>query len=168
MFFNVITSRASTSNLSASTIRTPVSPTAVITSSSPIRPLVLSGSSPTPARVLNHGIVPATRKPRSSAGIQARQDKIAAQERAYNFKTRINDRSIEAVNFLRDKCVICWLYRKSYWKEHSSDNCCGDIGTNKGDQEYSFFRSHAIRLRPGWCFSCLIHQARFLFFSFSF
>ena len=44
------------------------------------------------------------------------------------------------------------------WQNHKSDSCSRRTGTNYGDPDYCLFRSKAIRLTPGWCFFCLIHQ----------
>jgi hypothetical protein len=98
------------------------------------------------------------------AGIQTRQHQIAAQARINDFNTKVDQPIIDAVNFLHDKCVMCWMNSKSGWERHASDDCGNRIGTHKGDQDFVSFRKSAIRLEPGWCFSCLIHQVFFFLF----
>jgi len=123
----------------------------------------LSGSAPSSALSMRNSVVPASRTPRHPAGIQARQDQLAAVERGDDFQEKVVVPLIEAVTIFQDKCVMCWMYRKTAWTGHTSDNCPGGVGTNRGDPEYSIFRESAFKLPPGWCYPCLIHQVTFYF-----
>lgn len=117
--------------------------------------MALSGSS---SSLTNRQPDPSLRKSRHPAGIQARIDQLASKERSNDFQNKIIDPIIETVNYLRNKCVMCMILRKSIWDCHSSDNCPKGIGTNLGDPDYVSFRSRAFKLPNGWCFSCLLHQ----------
>ena len=154
MFLYLLISRPSTSvsnPVSIGYTRTPKTP--IIRGSVVSPPTSLSVKAP----------VLTGRKPRHLIGIETRHRQIAEQERSKEFQTKVHEPLIQAMNFLRDKCVICLMYGKSGWVEHSSDNCKGSVATNSEDPEFSLFRSTAIRLPKGWCYSCLLHQVRFFF-----
>ena len=115
-------------------------------------------SQPSAALTSTDSIPTASRRPAHPAGIQARHHQLAAQQRVHDFNTNIANLIIHAMNTLGSKCIMCWMYHKPDWQGHSSDDCPKRIGTHYGDLAYRTFRSTAIRLPDGWCFSCLIHQ----------
>ena len=144
---------------SSSEFWTPVSSsrTLVSTSKMPVP------SNPTLATSYQSRVV--AHKPRYPAGIQARHHQLDAQDRESDYKTKFVNPIIEALNFLRDKCIMCCLYhRNNDWEKHASDDCPKRFGTHYGDPDYVKFRKSAIRLSEGWCYMYFIHQVFSLVF----
>ena len=138
---------------SSSEFPTPISSsrTPVCTSRTPVPSNLKIGTS-YQSRVVAH-------KPRYPAGIQARHHQLDAQDRESDYKIKFVNPILEALNFFRDKCIMCRIYHHSSdWEGHVSDDCPRRFGTHYGDPDYVKFRSSAIRLSDGWCFMCFIHQ----------
>jgi hypothetical protein len=137
-------------------VESPVSPTLS-------RPFIPSRRRPSDTPFSNKFSVPARRPVANPAGIQARQHRIAADERQKEYDLKVIQPVIGAVTLFQDKCVMCWMEREKDWDSHLCDNCPRKRGTNIGDPKYAVFRKDAFKLPNGWCFPCLIHQASFIF-----
>lgn len=113
-----------------------------------------------PTGSMNPRFVPSSRTPRHPAGIQARQDQLAAHQRNNEFETKVAGCLVVILTYLVDKCIMCLMTGKNDWEKHKSDDCTKGTGTNRGDPDFTSFRKIAIRLPVGWCYGCLLHQVR--------
>lgn len=121
-----------------------------------VRPgTVETPASPTVAR---SSVPSESRRPPHPAGIVARQHQLAAHQLVAEYDANVIKPIVRALDILCKGCVMCWMNQKNEWRNHLSDNCTRCIGTNYGDPEFSAFRSNAIRLPVGWCYSCLVSQ----------